>query len=272
MIRSACAGVEPRQQGQAGPRRHRHVERDGLAEHVEQRKTAEDHVVRARLDDVDPRHLGVADEVAVGQLGALRVPGRARGVEDHRGVLIAGVRHREVGGGGGQQIGEADPVHHDGLRPGLLRAGPRLLGERVPGEQQPGPGVAQVVGDLPPLEQRVHRDDDAARPEHAVVHHRDLGDVGHHQADPVAGLEAALVQQPGHPGAGLVQRPVGQRRVVHPDRHPAGVRAGGLRQVPCQVRHADHCPAGDPGGRRSPESSLSPALVRGHKPLCRRPE
>ncbi len=35
-------GVEPRQQGQAGPGRHRHVERDGLPEHVEQRQTVED--------------------------------------------------------------------------------------------------------------------------------------------------------------------------------------------------------------------------------------
>ena len=128
----------------------------------------------------------------MGRLGALRVPGRARGVKDHRGVGVAGVRDPEVGGGGGEQIGEATPSTTMVSAP-ACSAPPGLLGEPVPREQQPGPGVAQVVGDLPPLEQRVHRDDDAARPEHAVVLDRDLGDVGHREANPVAGPEAALV-------------------------------------------------------------------------------
>ena len=143
----------------------------------------------------------------------------------------------EVRADGGQQTGEADPVHDDGFRLGLVGAAACLVRERMPGEDQPGPGVAEVVGDLPRLEQGVHRDDDAAGAEHAVVHHGDLRDVGHHDADPVAGLEAALVQQPGHPGARLVQGPVGHGRVVHPDGHPSGVRAGGVRQVLGQVRH-----------------------------------
>ena len=257
-------GVEPRQQGQARPGRHRDVERDGLPEHVEQRKAAEYDVLRTRQDDVGARHLGVTDEVAVSELSALRVAGRAGGVEDHRGVLVVGVRYVIIRGGRGQQAGEADPVHDDGLGPGLLRAGPGLVREPVPGEDQPGPGVAQVIGDLARLEQRVHRDDRAAGPEHPVVHHGDLGDVGHHDPDPVTGLEAALAQQPGHPGARLVQRPVRHRRVVHPHRHPSAVRPGGVRQVPGQVRHAAHCPAAGPRRRRSPVSRLPPALVRRH--------
>ena len=174
------------------------------------------------------------------------------------------VRDPVIRGGRGQQVGEAGPVHDDDFRLGLLGAAAGLVRERVPGEDQPGPGVAQVIGDLPRLEQRVHRDDHAAGAEHAVVHHGDLGDVGHHDADPVAGLEAALVQQPGHPGARLVQGPVGHRRVVHPHGHPSGVDTGGVRQVLGQVRHAAHCPARGPGGRRSPVSSLSRALVRRH--------
>ncbi len=169
-------------------------------------------------------------------------------------------------------VGEADPVHDDRFRLGLLRAGAGLVRERVPGEDQPGPGVAQVIGDLPGLEQRVHRDDHAAGPEHAVVHHGDFGDVGHHDADPVAGLEAALVQQPGDPGARLVQGPVRHRRVVHPHGHPSGLGTGGVRQVTGQVRHAAHCPAGSPGGRRSPVSSLSPGVGTAAQPLCRWPE
>ena len=224
--------VEPRQQGQARPGRHRDVERDGLPEHVEQRQPAEYDVIRARADDVGARHLGVTAEVAVGELGALRVARGTRGVEDHRGVLVVGIRDLVVRVDGGQQVGEADRVHDDGFRLGLLGAAAGLVRERMPGEDQPGPGVAQVVGDLPRLEQGVHRDDHAAGAEHAVVHHGDLGDVGHHDADPVAGLEAALVQQPGHPGTRLVQGPVGHRRVVHPHGHPSGVDTGGVRQVP----------------------------------------
>ena len=140
------------------------------------------------------------------------------------------------------------------------RAAAGLVGERVPGEHQPGPGVAQVVGDLPRLEQRVHRDDHAAGAENAVVHHGDLGHVRHHDADPVAGLEAALVQQPGHPGARLVQGPVGHRRVVHPHGHPSGVDPRGVCQVPGQVRHTAHCPAAGPG--RSSVPGIKPVAGR----------
>src|SRR5208282_3319752 len=103
-------------------------------------------VVRTRADNVGARHLGVTDEVAVGEFGALRVAGRARGVEDHRGVLVVGVRDLVIRGGRGQQVGEADRVHDDGFGLGLLGADARLVRERVPGEEAPGPGVAQVIG------------------------------------------------------------------------------------------------------------------------------
>jgi hypothetical protein len=222
-------GREPRQQGQARPGRHRDVERDRLPEHMEQRQPAEDHVVRARADDVGARHLGVADQVAVSELGTLRPPGRAGGVQDHRGVLIGTGRDLVIRGDRGQQVGEAAPVHHDGLRPGLLGAAARLAGEHVPGEDKTRPGIAQVIGHLPHLEQRVHRDDHPAGPEHAVVHHGNLGDVRHHDPDPVPGLDAPLVQQPGHPGARLVQCPVRHRRVADPHGHPPGVGPSGLR-------------------------------------------
>ena len=94
----------------------------------------------------------------MGELGTFRVAGRAGGVEDHRGVLVAGIRDLEVRGHGGEQAGEAVPVHDDGLRLGLPGAGlfcaaPGLIRERVPGEHQPGPGVAEVIGDLARLEQ-----------------------------------------------------------------------------------------------------------------------
>ena len=99
----------------------------------------------------------------MGEFGALRLAGRAGGVKDHRGVLVIPVRDLVVRVDGGQQIGKADLVDDDGVRPGLLGAAACLVSERMPGEDQPGPGVAEVVGDLSHLEQRVHRDDDAAR-------------------------------------------------------------------------------------------------------------
>ncbi len=139
---------------------------------------------------------------------------------------------------GGQQIGKADLVDDDELGVRLLGAGAGLVREGMPGEHQAGPGVAEVVGDLPRLEQRVHRDDDPARAKDAVVHDGDLGDVGHHDPDPVAGPETSLVQQAGDPGARLIERPVGHRRVVHPHGHPSGVDTSGVRQVLRQVRHA----------------------------------
>jgi hypothetical protein len=206
----------------------------------------------------------------VGELGALRVAGRARGVEDHRGVLVVGVGDLEVGGDGGQQIGEAVPVDDDELGFGLRSA--RLawaygrgslagrVREPVPGEDQPGPGVAEVVGDFPPLKQRVHGDDHTAGPEHTVVDHGDLGDVGHHDPDPVTGPQTAFVQEAGHPGARLVQRPVGHCRVIDPHGHPSGVSTGGGRQVLGQVRHVAHCPAGSRGWSSVPgiEPSAEP--------------
>ncbi len=186
---------------------------------------------------VGARYLGVADEVAVGELGALRVAGRAGGVEDHRGVLVVTLHDLVIRGDRGQQIGEAAPVHDDGFRLGLFGAAAGLVRERMPGEHQPGPGVAQIIGDLPRLEQRVHRDDHAAGAEHPVVHHGDLGDVRPHDPHPVARFETAFVQQPGDLGARLVQGPVGHRGVVHPHGHPSGVGPGRVRQILGQVRH-----------------------------------
>ena len=81
----------------------------------------------------------------MGELGTLRLAGRAGGVEDHRRVLVVAVRDLVVRGDGGQHTGEADRVHDDRFRPGLLGAAASLAGERMPGEDQPGPGVAEVV-------------------------------------------------------------------------------------------------------------------------------
>ena len=247
-------GGEPRQQGQARPRRHRHVERAGLPERVEQRQAAEDHVIRARADDVGAEHLGVAGQVAVGKLGALRLAGRAGCIEDHRGVLVVPVRHLVVRDRGGQEVREAGRVDDDrlGVRP--FGAAARIAGEIMPAEHQPGPGVAQVIGDFPHLEQRVHRDDHTAGAKHAVVDDGELGDVGQHDPDPVAGLEAALAQHPGDPRARLVEFGICGRGVIHAHGRLAAVRTHRVHQVRCEVRHS------------APPSAEGPCLRGGRAP------
>ena len=173
----------------------------------------------------------------MGELGALRLAGRAGCIEEHCGVLAVPVRDLVVGGGGGEEIAEAGRIDDDRLRVRVLGAAARFVRELVPGEDQPGPGVAEVIGDLSPLEQRVHRDDHTACAEHAIVGDGELGDVGLHDPDPVAGLEAALPQHPGDPGARLVEFGVCGRGVIHAHGHPVGVRTHRVRQVGCEVGH-----------------------------------
>ena len=79
------------------------------------------------------------------------------------------------------------------------------VGEAVPGEQQLRAGVLEVEGDLAPLQQHVHRHDDAAGAEHAVVGDRELEDVGQHHPDPVALLQPFLAQQRRQAGAAVVE-------------------------------------------------------------------
>jgi hypothetical protein len=55
---------------------------------VEQREPTEDHLICGEIEQIGAHHLGVAGEVGVGELGALRLTGGARGVEDHGGVLV----------------------------------------------------------------------------------------------------------------------------------------------------------------------------------------
>ena len=80
-------------------------------------------------------------QVGVGQLGALGLAGRARGVEDHRGVVGLAI------GDLGDRLGAVEhwskaPARPAGLGARLgraLGAAPRI----VPGEQQLGPGVTR---------------------------------------------------------------------------------------------------------------------------------
>lgn len=130
-------GVEARQQGEARAGGDGGVEGAGLSERVEQGQPTEDHVVGGELDQF-AGDVAVAGEVGVGQFGALRLTGRSRGVENHRGVVLVQVGHVLDGWGGREQRIECAGTDDDHLGLGLLRTGPCLVGEGVPGEQEPG--------------------------------------------------------------------------------------------------------------------------------------
>ena len=114
---------------------------------------------------------------------------------------------------------ERDGLDHDalGAAPGGARSA--AVGELVPGEDQLRLGVAEVERDLALLEQHVHRHDDAAGAQHAVVGDRELGHVREHHPDAVAGLEAALdAAAPATRAVAVVELRVGDHGVVEAQR------------------------------------------------------
>jgi hypothetical protein len=121
--------------------------------------------------------------------------------------------------------GEALGAHRQLRRPLEAEVGLRL-------------GVAEVVGDLPPLEQHVQRDDHRARLEDPVVDHREVGQVRARERDLVAGPDAALHQQVGH----LVGRRVHLREVealvAQHDRRALRIVAGAVLEEDGEVEHA----------------------------------
>jgi hypothetical protein len=229
--------VEPGQQGQRAAGRDGRVQAAGQAEDVEQRQAAHRHVVRVVLQQRLRGQLGVADQVGVGELGALGPAGGSRGIEDH-GVVAAGlIRDRGHRGDAGQQRGKVGLGHLDHPRAGIRGAFRGLARRGVPGEQHPRAGVAEVVGDLAAFQQRVHRHHDGPGAERAVERDREGGHVGEHDGDPVSGLHPEAGQQRGHPGSGAGQPRVGQHQVVQPHRRAIGVLGRRPREHGTQVRH-----------------------------------
>ena len=206
------ARVEARQQRDAGTAADRGVHRARLAEGVKQRQAAEDDVADAHVEQADgDRH--VAAQVVVRELGALRLAGRARRVEDHRGVVAVDLGDVLVGLVGEDQALDLARLDLDDLDvAGLLRPGLGGLHEAVPGEQQLGLRIGQVVGDLAALEQHVHRHDDGARAQHAVVDGREVRDVGQHDPDAVAGADALALEHRRDALAGVLEQAVVETR------------------------------------------------------------
>jgi hypothetical protein len=153
------------------------------------------------------------------------------------GVVLARLGHLGHRLGGADQLLELAGLHQDALGARLLGAGLRVIGEPLPGKEQLRARVLEVEGHLALSEQHVHRHDDAAGAQDAVVDDREIGDVGQHDPDAVPAGEAVLAQETDEMRAGAVELPVRQLDVVEADRDVVGVVAGGVNQDLGQV----HC-------------------------------
>jgi hypothetical protein len=101
---------------------------------VEQRQTAEDHVIRAQLEQFAAGDLSVRSQVAVRQFGTLRATGRSGRVQQHRGVLDGTVHDRPRWLCCGEQVSERCRANRDYPGIGLGRSGFDLLKGPVPRE------------------------------------------------------------------------------------------------------------------------------------------
>ena len=196
--------LEARNERDHAPVAHRHVHDARLAEGVEEGQHRQADIVVPEAEQAT-RGGAVHIEVEVGELGALGLAGGARGVEDHGGVVGAGRNHVEAGIAT-HQLGEGTRALGDQVRARLVddedgdavrRTLERLAGEVLPADQELRFRVAEVEVHLGRLEENVHRHHDSARLEDAEVGDDELGNVGKHDADPVAGVHTPLLERGG---------------------------------------------------------------------------
>ena len=131
-----------------------------------------------------------------------------------------------------RNAGRVDVDHRCAHRRGALGGFGR---HGVPDEGQSSVAVAQVIRHLPRLQQRVHRHHDPARPQHAEVDGGELGDVGQHDAHPVAGADRAGLQQGRDACAGLVELVIGERGLTQTQGDAVGHSSGGFGQDGGQI-------------------------------------
>ncbi|HET8607657.1 MAG TPA: hypothetical protein VFL66_11605 [Gaiellaceae bacterium] len=174
------------------------------AEHVRERRRAEDDVVRPERERVG-RVLRSRADAAVGEDRALRPARRARGVENRR----------RLGGPARRDLHER-----------------RAIGELALAEQQPRPRGGDPRLDLRRGEQRVQRHRDRAEPQHAEPRGDEAGAVAEEQRDAVARLDAARPQRGRRRPRAPLELAVGDRAALLHERRPRRVgRRRDLRQV-----------------------------------------
>jgi hypothetical protein len=122
------------------------------------------------------------------QLGTFRLPCGAGRVKDHSRVLRLALDHLSVRHHGREGLLKLLRGDHEAFRASLGGALRGLVGELCEGENPPRAGVSQVEGDLSRLQQRIHRYNHSAGPQHPVVDRRKRRHVRQHDRDPIARL------------------------------------------------------------------------------------
>ena len=149
-------------------------------------------------------------------------------------VAVGDVVHRTRLGEAGRRTRRIDADHSSASA--FCAPLPASSAHAIPGEDQPCSGVAEVVGDLPRLEQRVHRDDDAAGAQHAVVDDGESGRLGSMIATRSPGLtpRSCSSRQPGRWPASSSRKVV--VRLAEANCDPVGVCARRLDEVRREVQ------------------------------------
>ena len=114
-------------------------------------------------------------------------------MQDDRDVVVTALYRGLLLGQAGDQVHQAGVVDNPALRAHFVGTGGGLVGEGGCAEQRLGAAVGQVVGHLPRLEQRVHRDRDGAAIDDSVKHDGECGSVGQHYAHPVTRFDSGLL-------------------------------------------------------------------------------
>lgn len=198
------AGVED----QAGAGHQRDVGGDEQPVRVEHRQRVHQHVGRGKAPAI-AQGLGVRDQVAMGQHGAFRAAGGARGIED-RGEIIGCTRHRlrQRRGRVGLQFGGCGDRH---AAPCDHRA--RGLGDGVE-DQQRGRGVAEEIVELGRGIGGVERHEDRAGGDGGEAEDQRLGRFGDLAEHPIAGAHATRLKGTGPLGHQPAQVGVVEARAV----------------------------------------------------------
>ena len=134
-------------------------------------------------------------------------------------------------------VHQAGVVDNPALSAHFVGAGAGLVGEAGCPEQRLGAAVGQVVGHLPRLEQRVHRDRDGAAIDDPVERDGECGRIGQHHADPVPRFDSGLLEQRRHPGGRRVELSEGELQVVATQRNAIGVALCGCEEIGAQAGH-----------------------------------
>ncbi len=229
--------IEPGHQHHGRPGAHGRVQDAGEPEHVEQRQHGDADVALLEAEQLAADG-AVHEQLEVCKLGALGLPGRAAGVEQHRGVVGAGGNDvRDVDRR--TEVLEAlralrwlsgasvdDVRRHAGDR---LGAAMGLSGERLEGDQHLRVGVLQLICHLVRCEQGVQRHHDQAGSHGAEVGEEELRDVRQLHRDLRPGVQTEAQQVSGNQPGHVLDLGVGQGPVT--DDHAWLVRVGQHRLV-----------------------------------------